>query len=776
MLISAGQSDDAQEVARLRARINALESELDRLRTSSSAAFDQSVNQTLLGAVLQYLPVGVGVLDETGRFLLRNPAMSRYVSGDHIPSLAPEDDRWFAKGEDGARLPHALYPGARALRGETVLPGIEFLFADADGQEIWTRVSAIPLESTGPFGRGAVVVIEDIDRVKRAGIELGSRLDELNALYDTSPAGLCVLDRDLRFVRINKRLAEINGVTAESHIGRSVEEVIPSIAQQAVPALRRVLETGEPVFDIEISGETAAQPGVRRFWIESWVPLRDEHGGIAGINIVAKETTEERRGAEALQEAQEAAERLAAERTAILGQLFEGVIVTDREGRITFLNRAAAALHRTERLGIGPDGYSDAYGLFTEDGRPYPADELPLARAVKGEVVENARWRIRRPDGSEVLAMGSARPVYAADGSPLGAVLTLRNDTERRAAEEALALSQRRLKAVLDNTTMAVFMMDERQHCSFMNAAAELLTGYRFEETQGRPLHDVIHHTYPDGRHFPLHECAIDRAFPEDNRMAGEEIFVHKDGHFYPVAYMASPIRDEAAKAVGTIIEVRNIEAEKEQQARMRMLIDELNHRVKNTLATVQSIVAQATRGEDVPPRVRKSIEGRLIALSGSHSLLTREEWTGAGLGDVVVEALKPFGLGQFDIKGENVRLTPKASLALGMAIHELATNAVKYGALSNDKGGIKLHWHAGPDGRLQFRWEESGGPPVVPPSRTGFGSRLIARGLAHELDGSVRLEYPREGLTCEIDMPLPNAGGGDVTKKNFRYQVWLRG
>ncbi|MBM0205643.1 PAS domain S-box protein [Micromonospora sp. STR1s_5] len=142
--------------------------------------------------------------------------------------------------------------------------------------------------------------------------------------------------------------------------------------------------------------------------------------------------------------------------------------------------------------------------------------------------------------------------------------------SEDTQADRALADTSRRLNAVLDNATVAIFLMDDRQHCAYMNAAAERLTGYTFAETQGRPLHDVIHHTRPDGSHFPQHECAIDRAFPENAHTSGEEVFVHKDGHFYPVAFNASPIRDEASRTVGTVIEVRDISAEKAQEAALR--------------------------------------------------------------------------------------------------------------------------------------------------------------------------------------------------------------
>ncbi|MFC5067265.1 GAF domain-containing protein [Flaviflagellibacter deserti] len=136
--------------------------------------------------------------------------------------------------------------------------------------------------------------------------------------------------------------------------------------------------------------------------------------------------------------------------------------------------------------------------------------------------------------------------------------------------------AERRLAAVLDNASVSIFVMDDRQHCSYMNAAAERLTGYTLVETQGRPLHDVIHHQHPDGSPFPLEDCPIDRAFPEHRNMSGEEVFVHKAGHFYPVAYTASPIEDEASRTIGTIIEARDISAEKAAQEALRATVADL--------------------------------------------------------------------------------------------------------------------------------------------------------------------------------------------------------
>ncbi len=129
--------------------------------------------------------------------------------------------------------------------------------------------------------------------------------------------------------------------------------------------------------------------------------------------------------------------------------------------------------------------------------------------------------------------------------------------------------SGRRLEAVLDNASVAIFLMDHRQHCIYLNRAAEMMTGFTLDEILERdePLHDIIHYKYPDGRPFPLSECAIDRAFPERHRETGEEMFVHKDGHFYPVAFTASPIQDDSSQTIGTIIEARDITVDRALEA-----------------------------------------------------------------------------------------------------------------------------------------------------------------------------------------------------------------
>jgi two-component sensor histidine kinase len=210
--------------------------------------------------------------------------------------------------------------------------------------------------------------------------------------------------------------------------------------------------------------------------------------------------------------------------------------------------------------------------------------------------------------------------------------------------------------------------------------------------------------------------------------------------------------RAKAADLLGLEIEHR-----RRIERHQNLLLDELNHRVKNTLATVQAMAIQTLKGVDVA--ARDAFLARLFALSSQHDLLTLDNWEGASLEGVVRRALRPYredDRSRFIVEGPAVHLDPKRALALGMGFHELATNAARYGALSNAHGSIHVSWQLVPDSELlKLRWEESGGPAVCAPERRGFGLRLIEHGLGRELGGAVTVDFAPAGLVCEWNMRL---------------------
>jgi PAS domain S-box-containing protein len=296
----------------------------------------------------------------------------------------------------------------------------------------------------------------------------------------------------------------------------------------------------------------------------------------------------------------------------------------------------------------------------------------------------------------------------------------------------------------------------------FANDSYISLVGYDREEVLGRSFNFLVARGAD-----PASLAQVEAEFEGSSDGDPQIRYCRKDGSMFWAAVFINPVRDESGHVVQHFVSFVDLTKQKQEEDRLRFLLDELNHRTQNTLATVQAIAVQTLRGAADEEAV-EAFEGRILALSKAHSLLGRKSWDGVSLRDVIDQILPPFGLddrrvARFSVAGDDVRLQPKAAVTLAMVFHELATNAAKHGALSNDAAGqIAIAWRVEPTpqgDRMRLRWQESGGPPVTPPGRKGFGSRLIERGLAQELDGEVRLDYEPAGVVCQIVMPVPGAG-----------------
>jgi PAS domain S-box-containing protein len=311
-------------------------------------------------------------------------------------------------------------------------------------------------------------------------------------------------------------------------------------------------------------------------------------------------------------------------------------------------------------------------------------------------------------------------------------------------------------------TRMAMIFTDAKLPDSpliFANDSFLSLTGYPRKEVLGQKFRFLL----AQGTD-PAVLAQIAKQYEGRAESSADIVCRRKDGSVFWAALSVSPVRDAQGAVVQHFASFVDLSRQRDAQVRADFLIDELNHRVKNNISAVQSIVRQAFRTTTGPEAIRESIESRLFALSRSHDLLIRQNWDSAGLADVLQSALEPFAQGRENriaIAGEDIRLPPKAAVAMGMALGELATNAVKYGAFSNERGSILVEWKIGqtPAGeRLNLRWQERDGPRVAVPSHRGFGSRVIECGLAHELHGKVVLDYRPEGLVCSMDLAAPRA------------------
>jgi len=242
---------------------------------------------------------------------------------------------------------------------------------------------------------------------------------------------------------------------------------------------------------------------------------------------------------------------------------------------------------------------------------------------------------------------------------------------------------------------------------------------------------------------------------------AGEAIALVPD-RFVEIAEVRAALHDAAEQ-----LRAREAEEQRAHQ-RQQLMINELNHRVKNTLFTVQSLARQSLGRPDDTPGLQ-ALNERIMALARAHDLLTQSVWEGADLKEILEETLEPY-LDRTVLAGPSVALTPNAALALSMVFHELGTNAVKYGALSVPEGAVTVVWHVDPGAshRLTLHWEERGGPTVSPPARKGFGSRLIAASLKSDLAGEARLDYRPSGLVCvlTLSLPLPRTGKEEAERQ----------
>ena len=260
----------------------------------------------------------------------------------------------------------------------------------------------------------------------------------------------------------------------------------------------------------------------------------------------------------------------------------------------------------------------------------------------------------------------------------------------------------------------------------------------------------------PDGNLLPHHECPMADVLRTGVSVRQQEVHIERPDGTRGIALVdIEAIKDSDGNIVGAVNCFQDITDRKQSEEREKMLARELDHRAKNLLALVQATVqlTHATTVEDF----KVAIGGRLQALSNAHTLLAQSRWAGASLHSLVTEELAPYrlkGISRTRIEGPELVLEPKSAQAIAMVLHELTTNAVKYGALSVPSGRLRVEWSRD-ETQLVIRWSETDGPSVKPPSRQGFGTRVVGRVVKAELAGKLRFDWKPDGLACEIIIPL---------------------
>lgn len=417
----------------------------------------------------------------------------------------------------------------------------------------------------------------------------------------------------------------------------------------------------------------------------------------------------------------------------------------------------------------GEDGimiYNDAYSVFAGQRHPqllgskvregwvevadFNDNVMRVGLAGKTLAFRDQELALERRGKLEPVWMNLYySPVLDESGKPAGVIAIVVETTEKVLAQKRLAESERRFRALTTASSDIIYRMSadwrEMRALDGRNFLADVdmpsiawMEDYLFEEDR------------------PRVEAAIAQAVAAVKPFQLEHRVRQADGSIGWIFSRAVPVANEAGEVVEWFGAASDITERVRTTEHLRLVVNELNHRVKNTLAMVQAIARRTFHSATDVAQAQEQFGARLVALAQANDLLTGERWAGASLQAAIAQAVRPH---QHDparciITGADLRISPKTALALTMAMHELATNAVKHGAWSKDHGLVRVDWAIEATG-LRIEWREEGGPAVVPPTRRSFGSRMIERGLAGELGGTVSLHFDPAGVRCVIEAPL---------------------
>jgi PAS domain S-box-containing protein len=612
-----------------------------------------------------------------------------------------------------------------------------------DGSWRWHLSRARPVRDaagriTGWFGTATDIhELHEAEEARRAASET------FRHLVEDSPFGIYVVDADFRLVQISAGAQKVFQ-SVRPLIGRDFAEVlrilwVEPFASEAIGRFRHTLATGEPYRSPSTVEHRRDIGAVEAYdWKIDRITLPDSRYGVV---CHFYDLSERQRYEEALRESERRARN-------IVESISDGFVTIDRDWRITYINHKAREIARP----LVGDAADDLVGRSFLDSIP-PTPGTPFLMAYLKAFEEGVPVSVEdyyRPLDTwlDVRCYPTANglAIHVLDVGP------------RKRAEEALRQSEERFRAMTDNLPLIVWMRDADGAIEFVNQTfCDYFSTRNDDVVEGRwtlPLH-------PEDTAYieAFHECVRAR-----RRFHGEARVRRGDGEWRWLETWANPRFDSHGEFLGHIGTSADITDRKRTEEVRQLLVLELNHRVKNTLSVVQAIAHQSFRTGRSTVEQRDAFEGRLRALSEAHDVLTRANWQEGSLAELVEGARRSCGVdpARLQAHGDDVMLAPQRAVTIAMALHELCTNAIKYGALSGPDGRVTVEWQVtGEPRRFRLVWTERGGPPVSPPGRRGFGTRMLERALAADLGASVAIDFAPEGMTCTIEASLPSGNRG---------------
>ena len=436
----------------------------------------------------------------------------------------------------------------------------------------------------------------------------------------------------------------------------------------------------------------------------------------------------------------------------ILAQVSDAVIAIDDDHRVTYLNAAAERQYDIDLGAVLGQSLSKVY----QTRWLQPGDETVAAIALR----EGGAWRGEnvhvKTNGRELQVESSVTVLRAVAGEPAGLLAVVRDISDRKRTQEAVRISEIRYRRLFEAAQDGVLLLDPRtRKITDANPFMTRLLGYSHEQLVGKELFEIGLLEDEDASREML------RKLKDMHQVRYEDLPLQSQGGQHKEVEVVANLYDENGSAV-IQCNIRDITERKRVEEHNKLLMAEVNHRAMNLLAVVQAVAQQTARGDPVTfvERLTERIEG----LAASQDLLVRNEWRGVGVLELIEAQLAHFK----DLIGTRVlldggpaQLTPAAAQGIGMALHELATNAGKYGALSNGEGRVRISWQvaaAEPKSLFLMSWSEEGGPSVAPPTRKGFGQMVIGRMVEKAVSGMTTVEYRESGFSWKLSAPVSEA------------------
>lgn len=552
-------------------------------------------------------------------------------------------------------------------------------------------------------------------------------------------------------------------------LGRKHPEALGQHALDQVWSEAR--ETLAPLFETVFAGEAVQMDDLalaldrsgslqEAHFSFSYTPVRDGSGVVAGLFGVCTETTEltqRRRLSEATETALAAAAAAAQAATerielALRAGAIVGTWVWDVPGDHFIADEQFA-----RSFGLDPELCSAGLALaqvmesIHPDDTARVGDEVDIALQRGGPY--RCEYRVLHRDGAYRWTEASGDVELDATGAAVRFPGVLVDIEDRRRAEAALLETNGLLRTFMEAVPGVIYAKDREGRLLVGNQGTARLLGRSYEAFIGRTDLDLLEDKAEAAAVMANDRRIMDSGVAEQI----EEQVTFPDGSTAWWLSTKAPLRDAEGQVIGLVGSSVDITDRRRAEEHRTLLVNELNHRVKNTLAVVQGLARQTFRNPAVGAAAVESFEARLTALSRAHNLLTDEHWASASLGDVVRDQVGADRWGpRLVVEGPDVLLSPQVAVSLALVLHELGTNATKYGALSNAAGRVAITWDTDPARAVvKVRWTETGGPPVVAPDRRGFGSRMIERALAAETGGRVALQFLATGVVCDIEAPV---------------------